>query len=290
MTARPTGDMTGKTVVVTGANSGIGFETSLGLARLGAKVIMVCRDPQRGEVARLAVADVAATPPTLMIADLLSTAAIRTLSGELHAELDHLDVLVNNAGTFFTTRELTVDGVEKTLATNHLAPFLLTNLLLDLLSYAPTARVVAVASEIHAGKLDLANLQGQKKYGFMRAYRASKTANILFTNELARRLVTTQVTAIAVSPGPSRTRSGDTVTGAIGTFLKVMKKMPFFQSAADGAKVVVYAATSPDLDGVTGRFYMNSKERKSKAVTHDRALAARLWEVSAQLCQLEPAV
>ncbi len=289
MTTRASGDMTGKTVVVTGANSGIGFETSLALAKLGAQVVMISRDRTRGEVARRAVAAVSSAPPMLVITDLLSGADIRKLSQELHARLDHIDVLVNNAGGVFSTRELSGDGVEKTFATNHVAPFLLTNLVLDLLEQAPRARVVTVASEAHAGKLDMDNLQGERKYGWLSAYSASKTANILFTNELARRLSGTSVTATAVSPGPSRTRFGDEMTGAAGLFPKIMKKMPFFHSAAAGAKVVVYASSSPEVQGATGLFYMKSKERKSKKVTHDPTLATQLWDISTQLCHLETA-
>jgi NAD(P)-dependent dehydrogenase (short-subunit alcohol dehydrogenase family) len=287
MTALASGDMTGKTVVITGANSGIGFEASLELARLGALVVMVSRDRQRGETAREAVAAVAKTPPVLLIADLLSQASIRSLAVDLHDRLDHIDVLINNAGGTYSKRELNADGLETTFATNHIAPFLLTHLTLDLLKAAPAGRVVAVASEIHSRKLDLTNLQGEKHFSFLGAYRASKTANILFTNELARRLAGTPITAIAVSPGPSKTRGGDNMTGLGGAFNKVMKRMPFFHSAAAGAKVVVFAASSPDLDGISGRFYMNNKERKSKAVTHDRDLAARLWGISARLSNLE---
>jgi NAD(P)-dependent dehydrogenase (short-subunit alcohol dehydrogenase family) len=287
---RADGDMTGKIVVITGANSGIGFEASLGLARLGALVVMVSRDRQFGETARQAVAAVAKTPPMLLIADLLSQVAIRTLATDLHDQFDHIDVLINNAGGTFSKRELNAEGLETTFATNHLAAFLLTNLTLDLLLAAPAGRVVAVASEIHSGKLDLTNLQGEKHFSFLGAYRASKTANILFTNELARRLAGTPVTATAVSPGPSKTRGGDNMTGLGGVFSKTMKKMPFFHSAAAGAKVVVFAASSPDLDGVTGRFYMKSKERKSKPVTHDQDLAVRLWDISARLSNLEMSV
>ena len=284
---RADGDMTGKIVVITGANSGIGFEASLGLARLGALVVMVSRDRQRGETARQAVAAVAKTPPMLLIADLLSQVAIRSLAADLHVQFDHIDVLVNNAGGTFSKRELNADGLEATFATNHLAPFLLTSLTLDLLTAAPAGRVVAVASEVHAKNLDTDNLQGEKHYGFFPAYSASKTANILFTYELARRLAGTSVTATAVSPGPSKTRFGDNLTGMGGAFSRTMKRMPFFHSAAAGAKVVVFAASSPDLDGVTGRFYMKSKERKSKPVTHDQDLAVRLWNISARLSNLE---
>jgi retinol dehydrogenase 12 len=287
MMIRATGDMTGKVVVITGANSGIGFETSLGLARLGALVVMVSRDRQRGEAARQAVAAVAKNPPMLLIADLLSQVAIRSLAAELHDHFDHIDVLVNNAGGTFSKRELNAEGLEATFATNHLAPFLLTNLTLDLLTAAPAGRVVAVASEVHAKNLDTDNLQGEKHYGFFPAYSASKTANIMFTYELARRLAGTSVTATAVSPGPSKTRFGDNMTGMGGAFSRTMKKMPFFHSAAAGAKVVVFAASSPDLDGVMGRFYMKSKQRKSKTVTHDQDLAGRLWDISARLSNLE---
>ncbi len=283
MTATAPRPMDGTTVLITGANSGIGLWTARGLAALGAQIVMVCRDPARGKSALDDLASIAAVKPTLLVADLSVQDSIRSMAAEVHSRYDHLDVLVNNAGGVFSRPELTVDGIEQTFAVNHLAPFLLTSLLLDLLAKAPQGRVVTVTSEAHAGKLDFQNLQSERSYQFLRAYAASKTENILFTYELARRLHGTRVTANAVSPGPSRTGFGDNLTGLAGAFPKIMKKMPFFRSAEKGARVVVFAAADASLASTTGQFFMNAKPRTSKPITHDRDVAARLWTVSEQL-------
>jgi retinol dehydrogenase-14 len=277
------GSMADKTVLITGANSGIGLWTARGLASAGAEIIMVCRDRARGIAARDELARSAALPPDLLYTDLSVQASIHDLAHEIHARYDHLDVVVNNAGSVFDRRGLTIDGIERTFAVNHLAPFLLTNLLLDLLEKAPQGRVVTVTSEIHANKLDFENLQGEKSYRFLKAYSASKTGNILFTYELARRLRGTRVTANAVSPGPSRTGFGNNLKGTAAALPKIMKKMPFFHSAEKGARVVVYAAAEASLSDVTGKFFQNSKLRKSKPITYDTNVATELWDLSDQL-------
>src|SRR5579859_1049749 len=217
--------MDGKVVLITGANSGVGFATARQLAELGAVVIMVCRDPGRGSAARNAVAQVATGPePTLLLADLSSQAAVYALSDEVHARFARIDVLLNNAGAIFARRELTADGIEKTFAVNHLAPFLLTNLLLDLVRASPAGRIVTVASESHSGRLDFDNLQGERRYSFLAAYNRSKLGNILFTYELARRLAGTGVTANCLSPGPTMTRFGDEMRGLPALFPLLMKR------------------------------------------------------------------
>jgi NAD(P)-dependent dehydrogenase (short-subunit alcohol dehydrogenase family) len=281
-------DMQNKLVVITGANSGVGFVTARELAAAGAHVVMVCRDPERGSEARARLAEIAAGQvPDLLLCDLSSQAAIRSLSEELHASYEHIDVLLNNAGGVFTPRELSVDGIEKTFATNHLAPFLLTNLVLDLLrAAAPGARVVTVATEIYAKKLGFDNLQGEEHYQFFKAYQVSKLCNIAFAFELARRLEGTGVTSTAVSPGPSKTAFGNNITGAVGVALRTMKRMPMFGSAEKGARTLVMATSGAELEGVSGRFYFRSKEKKTKPVTHDLELADRLWRVSEQLTGL----
>lgn len=281
-----TQQLAGKTILITGANNGIGLWTARALAAQGAEIILVCRNEARGKAALADIAAISTAKPTLLIADLFSQQAIRRLATDVQTRFAHLDVLINNAGDVFSKRELTVDGIEKTFALNHLAPFLLTNLLLDLVKAAPHGRIVAVSSEVHAGKLDWGNLQSEKHHQFFKAYAATKTENILFTYELARRLKGTDVTANAVSPGPSRTGFGNNLTGAAAAFPKVMKKMPFFHSAEKGARVVVYAAAEPTLAGVTGQFFMNSKPRKSKPITHDPAVATQLWQLSSELTAL----
>jgi NAD(P)-dependent dehydrogenase (short-subunit alcohol dehydrogenase family) len=284
-----TKDMKNKIVVLTGANSGVGFAAAHELARRGGLIAMVCRDQTRGTEARRRLAEAATgRAPALLIADLSSQAAIRHLAEEINDRYDHIDVLINNAGGVFDRRELTVDGIEKTLATNHLAPFLLTHLLLPLVIAAPGGRIVAVGSEIYSRKLEFENLQGEQKYGFLDAYKRSKLGNVLFTGELARRLQGSGVTANAVSPGPAKTRFGDNMHGRAALFPKVIKRMPFFKNPEKASRTIVYAASSAELDGVSGRLYMRGKELKLKPIARDRELAARLWTVSEQLCHIDP--
>jgi retinol dehydrogenase 12 len=278
-------DMHHKTVLVTGANSGVGFEAAKTLAQQGAKIVMVCRDRQRGERARALLADAAsAGAPDLMFADLSSQAQVRRLAEEVTARYERIDVLLNNAGSVFAKRELTVDGIEKTFATNHLAPFLLSNLLLDLVRAAPAGRVVTVSSEIYARKLAFENLQGERSYQFFKAYQRSKLCNVLFAFELARRLTGSRATSNVVSPGPSKTGFGEGMTGAAGVFARTMKRTPRFGSAEKGARTLIYAAAEPELEGISGRFFYKSKELATKPVTHDVALAGRLWQLSEVLC------
>jgi retinol dehydrogenase-14 len=282
--------MRGKTVVVTGASSGIGLATAEWLAAEGAEVVLVCRDPKRAADAQTQIGRAAvATRPRVVIADLADQAQIRGAADELRARLDHVDVLINNAGSIFARRELTVDGIEKTFAVNHLAPFLLTNLVSDLLAAADAARVVAVVSEIYSKKIDFDNLQGERSFQFFRAYQASKLANILFTIEFARRVADTKITANSVSPGPAVTRFGDDLTGVAALMPKVMKRIPFlFRPSQEAAAGVVRLASDPALQGVTGKFYMRLAEEPLKPVAIDPENARRLWDESAKLVGLAP--
>jgi retinol dehydrogenase 14 len=280
-------NMVGKTVVVTGASSGVGFETARQLAALGASIVMVCRDEVRGRRAAAQIAgSAAAAAPVVFRADLASQSEIHALSEDIHRRYDRVDVLVNNAGAMFDRRELTVDGIERTWAVNHLAPFLLTNLLLDRLAKAPRARVVTVASESHSGRLDFDNLQGERRYHFFGAYNRSKLANILFTYELARRVEGTAVTANCVSPGPTKTAFGANMHGLPALFPRVVKRIPFLLvDPSVGARMPVYVASSPDLDGVSGRFFLRGRQRRTRAISYDLEVAARLWRVSERLCE-----
>jgi retinol dehydrogenase-14 len=282
--------MRGKTVVITGASSGIGLAAAEILASHGAELVLICRNPERAEAAKAQVARAASgTRPRVVIADLAEQAQIRIAADGLRASIDHVDVLVNNAGAIFAKRALTVDGIERTFAVNHLAPFLLTNLLTDLLAAADAARVVAVVSEIYSKRIDFGNLQGERSYQFFRAYQASKLANILFTTELARRVAGTKITANSVSPGPSVTRFGDDLTGMAALMPKVMKRIPFlFKSPEEGAKGVVRLASDPTLGGVTAKFYMRLEEETLKPVATDPENARRLWNESAKLVGLTP--
>jgi retinol dehydrogenase 14 len=282
-------DMHGKIVLVTGANSGVGFAAAAELAAAGAEIAMVCRDRRRGEEAHARIADIArGATPQLLIADLSSQAEIRGLALEIGARFDHIDVLLNNAGGVFAKRELTLDGVEKTFATNHLGPFLLTNLLLDWVCAAPAGRVVTVATEVYGKKLAFDNLQGEQHYQFFKAYQQSKLANIMFAFELARRLRPTNVTSNAVSPGPSKTSFGNNITGPVGILLRAMKRMPIFGSPEKGARTLIYASADNALASETGRFYFKSHAIETKAITHDLDVAARLWSTSEELCGMAP--
>lgn len=278
--------MHGKIVLITGANSGVGFVTARSLAELGAEVIMVCRDRARGDLARKEIARGAAGPePMLLLADLSSQAAIHKLADEVRARLRRIDVLINNAGAIFGQREMTDDGIEKTFAINHLAPFLLTNLLLELVQAAPRGRILVVASESHSGSLAFDNLQGERRYNFFGAYNRSKLGNILFTYELARHLKDTGTTVNCLSPGPTVTPFANNLTGLPALLPRLLKRIPYLlRSPEKGAETLIYAASSPELEGVSGRFFLRCRETKTKKVTYNTEIAARIWRVSEELC------
>lgn len=280
--------MAGHVVVITGANSGIGFESARGLARLGASVVMVCRDAARGMAARDAVAKVSTgTAPTLLLADLAEQAQVRALASELTARFRSIDVLLNNAGAAFPKRELTVDGIERTFALNHLAPFLLTNLLLDLIRAAPQGRVITVSSDLHSPRIDFDDLLGERRYSWVRAYALSKLGTILFTKELARRLADSPVTANCLEPGPALSHFGRGAGGTLSLVARLMQAMAFIGVAAsteDGARTPIYLATSPEVANVSGRYFRKCREVAAKPITDDLGVAARLWEVSERMC------
>jgi retinol dehydrogenase 12 len=280
--------MAGKTVLVTGASTGVGFVTARAPAERGATMLLVSRDPERGAAARAAVQAAAKGPaPRLLLADLSSLLAVRALASDVRGQCSELDVLVNNAAGVFRRREVTADGIERTLATNHVAPFLLTNLLLDLLRRAPAGRIVNVASESHSGVIDWDNLQSQRGYNFFKAYVLSKTCNILFTYELARRLAETRVTANAVSPGPALTNFARGQGGALLVMRGFMHLLAFVGVAGTperAARTIIHLASSKEVVGTTGRFFLRDRERKTRPITYDPEVAARLWQVSEALC------
>jgi retinol dehydrogenase 12 len=277
--------MAGRLCVVTGASSGIGKAASLALARLGATVILVCRDAGRGRAALAEVsAAAAAGAPALEITDLSSMAQVRELAGRLSGR-DRIDVLVNNAGLVLGDRRVTPDGLEYTFAVNHLAPFLLTNLLrAQLLASAPS-RVVTVSSAVHRGaRLDLGDLQLERHFSGLRAYANGKLANILFTRELARQLADTGVTANCLHPGSVRTGFGKEG----GTLLKVglTAILPSLNSPEMGAFTLVYLASSPAVADATGGYYVSAARRRPSRAARDQTTGRRLWQLSAELTGL----
>jgi len=275
--------MDGKTCVITGASSGIGMAAAVALARLGATVVLVCRDRGRGEAA-LAEVRSAGTRARLELADLSSQQQVRDLASRLSG-LDRIDVLINNAGLILGERQVTADGLEYTFALNHLAPFLLTNLLLGKLQASAPARVVTVSSAAHTrARLDLADLQLEHGYGKWRAYSNSKLANILFTRELARRLGGTGVTATCAHPGVVRSRFGRDG----GPLLRLGYAIggSFMLSPAKGADTVVYLASSPEVAGASGGYYVKRREQQPSPAARDAGTARELWQASEELTQV----
>lgn len=286
-----TPDMQNKIIMVTGATDGIGKATALGLARIGAHVIVVGRTP----------AKIAATVEQIktqsgnqqidsLQADFSSLEQIRQLAKTFYQRYDQLDVLGNNAGGVFAQRSETADGFEWTFGVNHLAPFLLTNLLLPALQVAArrsgSARIVTVSSGAHMmSKLNFDDLQNQRRYSAFRVYAQSKLANLLFTNELARRLQGTGITANALHPGGVASNFG---RGQPGLFSKLVGfAMSFGITPEQGAQTSIYLASSPEVADVTGQYFNNKKPARSSAAANDAAAAARLWQISEQLTRLD---
>jgi NAD(P)-dependent dehydrogenase (short-subunit alcohol dehydrogenase family) len=289
-------DMEERVCVVTGANSGIGKATAKGLARLGAHVVMVCRNPERGRDAQAEIQAVAQTAhPShedavdLYVADLAVQDEVYHLGETLRADHDRLDVLINNAGVLLAEREETPDDLETTFAVNHLAPFLLTHLVLPLLKEtagrAGEARVVTISSEAHRGtSLDFDDLNAEDGYGMIQAYGQSKLANILFTHELARRLRDTGVTANCVHPGVVATNiwSGSDWLSRVARLFTWLYKSP-----DEGAESVLHLAASRELDGVTGQYFKEMERVNPSPEAYDEKAAARLWRLSLEMTGLE---
>ena len=283
------GPMAGKTVLVTGGTSGIGRATAQGLAASGARLAITGRDREHTEDAADQIRAAGGGQVDIFVADLSSQSEVRRLADEVLRSLPRVDVLVNNVGGYWNGRHITADGLEHTFALNHLAPFLLTNLLLGRLKHSAPARVVTVASHVHAsGRIDFDDLQGARSYSGGRAYNQSKLANVLFTYELARRLAGTAVTATALHPGVVRTSFG-AGDPAGGQRLLTALLRPFMKSPAKGAATSIHLASAPDLEQVTGRYFVNSTPKKSAKHSYDEAAAAQLWQASAELVGLTAA-
>jgi retinol dehydrogenase-14 len=278
--------MSEKVCLITGATSGIGKATAMGLANMGASVVMVGRDRGRGETAMSEIKEGNPNASVdLMLADVSSQEEIRRLAGEFREAYPRLDVLINNAGVFLSKRITTADGIEMTLAVNHLAYFLLTNLLLDMLKASAPSRIVNVSSGAQSnGTIDFDNLQGEKGYKGTKAYSQSKLANVLFTYELARRLEGTGVTANCLHPGAVRTNFGSGSSGVFGFMVRALR--PLMISPEKGAETPIYLASSPKVEGVSGGYFVKKAEARSSDESYDERIARRLWEVSSALTNL----
>lgn len=278
--------MDGKVCLVTGASAGIGLVTARELVRQGARVIGVGRSTERcAEAASQIRQQVGTGEIDYLIADLSSQADLRRLTVEIHERTSRLDVLINNAGGIFLNRFETADGHEMTFALNHLAYFLLTDLLLDLLKSSAPARIVSVASEAHKGaQVNFDDPEGKIRYSGWRAYQQSKLANILFTRELARRLEGTGVTANCLHPGYVKTQIFR-AEGVAGWLLRRAADL-FAISPQRGAETSIYLATSPEVAGQSGCYFVKKKATASSRASQDDAAAQRLWQLSAELTGL----
>ncbi len=274
----------GKIIMITGANSGIGKATAIGLASMGATIIMVCRDKTRGENAQKEIIEKTGNHKVdLLLCNLASFQSIRNLISEFKKKYQYLHILINNAGVMLSKRELSDDGFEMNFAVNHLAPFLLTHLLLDVLKKSAPSRIINVASAAHKfGTIDLEDLQGEnKKSRFMGLYADSKLALMLTSYEFSRRLEGTGVTLNTVHPG------------MVNSNLGVDRDKPrrgiarrFFKSPEKGAETSIYLASSPDVEAINGKYFIKKQEQKSSEETYDTELAKKLWAISMKLVGL----
>jgi len=279
--------MDGKTALITGATSGIGQATAMGLARLGARVVLVARDAEKGRRTAAEITERTGNHQVdVLLADLSSQASVRQLAEEVIGRYPRLDVLVNNAGIILGTRRTTIDGLEYTFAVNHLAPFLLTNLLLDTLKASAPSRIVIVSSEAQRmGRLNFEDLQGEAHYSGQAAYNQSKLANIMFCYALARRLEGTGVTATVAHPGLVRTNFGqENPTRTVRVLIALFKR--FMKTPEQGAVTPIHLASSPEVEGATGRYFVNKRARRSSPRSYDTAATERLWHESERLVGL----
>lgn len=278
--------MDGKVVLITGGTSGIGKATATALAAMGARVVLTGRNEERGERAVEEIQRESGSEVSLMLADLAVQADVRRLAEEFQERHDRIDVLVNNAGVVQSERTETTDGIEATLAVNHLAPFLLTNLLLDLLKRSASSRIITLASEAERwAKMDLDDLQSRRKYKGMQVYGMTKLANIMFTFELAEILRGTGVTANCVHPGAVNTNFATNNWGVMTLLFRAFK--PFMRSPEQGADTVIYLASSPDVEGMTGKYLSDRKLITASDMAYDEDLRKRLWNISEELTGLK---
>jgi NAD(P)-dependent dehydrogenase (short-subunit alcohol dehydrogenase family) len=276
--------MQGKTVVATGATSGIGEVAALALARMGARIVFVARDEKRAEaILNRLETQAPRLGHSVHLADLSSMAETRRVGQAIARAEARIDVLVNNAGAVFSQRRVTPEGLELTFALNHMAYFVLTAELRDRLAASAPARVVSTSSMAHQGALDFSDLQSARGYNGWKAYGRSKLANILFTRELARRLEGTGVTANCLHPGVVATRFGDASGGWTSRFMPLVRM--FAVSPEQGADTIIHLASSSEVEGVTGQYFVKRKIAQPSAAARDDAAAKQLWEASEALSQ-----
>lgn len=279
--------MNGKVVMITGANSGIGKHTAIALAKMGATIIMVCRNGKRGEKALEDIKEKTKSDKIeLFLADLADQNSIAAMVVNFKKKYDKLHVLINNAGLFLTKRSTTFEGYESTFAINHLGHFLLTYLLLDTLKASAPVRIINVASAAHNfAKINFDDINMENNYSAIRAYANSKLYNILFTYELARRLGNTGITVNALHPGTVRTNFGKNNDGKL--FKLLFKFFGLFMiGAKKGARTSIYLANSANVENKTGKYYVKRKERKSSKISYDRSVQERLWQISENLTHI----
>lgn len=279
-----------KTVLITGATSGIGQATAASLAACGARLVLVARHEGRAHATKKQLIQQSNNQNIhVLMADLSSQASIRQLAQNYIKQFDRLDVLINNAGGMWNQRRLTVDNLEQTFAVDHLAYFLLTNLLIEPLKQSAPSRIINVSSGLQASaRLDFENLQGEKHYSAFKAYGQAKLANVMFTYELARRLKGTDITANCLHPGVVRTRFGHDG----GWLYKLMFALFFMlmSSPQKGATTSVYLATSPEVEKVTGKYFDHKRAVATNPQSYDETLCKKLWDISAQLTGLTTTV
>jgi NAD(P)-dependent dehydrogenase (short-subunit alcohol dehydrogenase family) len=286
--------MDGKTVLITGANAGIGKETAIDLARRGARVIMACRDMKRGEEALNEVAEkTGSSKLVLKQLDLASLASVRTFAEDVNKTEPELHVLINNAGVMIPSeRQVTKDGFEIQMGVNHLGHFLLTNLLIDLLKSSQPSRIVVVSSMAHSSTtsstFNFDNLNSEKYYRKWDAYGQSKLANILFTRELTKRLEGAGVTANSLHPGAVKTEISRHIGRIEAIAFQIM--FLFFKTPAEGAQTNIHLAVCEEVEGVSGLYFADCKVKETSTGAQDDEAAKKLWEISAQLVGLETTI
>ncbi len=273
----------GKVVLITGATSGIGKETAKGLAKMGATIVFTTRDDKRGKETKEEIVSNSGNKDVhVLFCDLASFDSIRKFCDEFKKRFDRLDVLINNAATWDYTRRVSKDGIENILATNLLAPFLMTHLLLDLIKKSAPSRIINLTSGLHSGTIDFEDIEFKKKFSGFKAYRQSKLGVILFTRLLARKLKGTGVTVNTVHPGMNNTNLGRDAGRISRAIFKLISKDPKI-----GAQTSIYLASSPEVEGITGEYWYKMQKDESSDESHDMELAQRLWDVCGKYTGLD---